>query len=224
MSNYDTVMEKQNYLVNLGKELNIKETIKKNKEKYLDIILSDIDENDYLDFEDQINLIESYESNYEKIKKFYSMKHKNKQNDSLFIRPDINDDRIILMAFAIYLLKLKIIDFNKEIELIKQSNEDLNEQYSCAIEELDEKDQEIDKACKNNYNLKMYFSMFFLTYNYLIYFSFEEIVYHFTLVTSLIYYTLYYMLFKYSLNMFVIILLIAGVGYIYERLLKYKND
>lgn len=67
MSSYDTIMEKQNYLVNLGKELNVKETIKKNKEKYLDIILSNIDENYYLDFEDQINLIESYESNYEKI-------------------------------------------------------------------------------------------------------------------------------------------------------------
>ena len=66
MCSYDTIMEKQNYLVNLGKELNVKETLKKNKEKYLDIILSNIDENDYLDFEDQINLIESYESNYEK--------------------------------------------------------------------------------------------------------------------------------------------------------------
>lgn len=150
------------------------------------------------------------------------MKHKNKKDDSLFIRPDPIDDRIILMTFAIYLLKLKIIDFNKEIELIKQSNEDLNEQYSCAIEELDEKDKELELVNTNFNNLKLYFSLFFTTYNYLIYFSFDEIIHHFTLLASLFYYTLYYIFFKYLINLCIIILLIAGVGYIYELNMVYR--
>ena len=44
MSSYEKEMKNQNHLIELGKQLNVKETLKKNQENYLEIALREIEE------------------------------------------------------------------------------------------------------------------------------------------------------------------------------------
>ena len=237
MSSYEKEMKNQNHLIELGKQLNVKETLKKNQENYLEIALREIENKKYLEIEEQINLIESYESNIERIRRSFNDDYKNealdvfypadsdKIDDNILLSVlDKQDEKLIVVMMCCILLKLKIADLIREIDLLKQTEEDINDQYNEVIEELDEKDKELKESIDDFNNFKINSGILFIVYNYLIYFSLDEIFSHFTFVFSTIYNLSFTFFSNYFINFVMLILIISGVGAIYERICKYKND
>jgi hypothetical protein len=264
MSSYQQEMENQNHLIELGKQLNVKETLKTNQENYLEIALKEIENKKYLEIEEQINLIESYESNIERIRRSFnyeimekvkknaavysqlylilqqakSSKHHamhiikgnfnedshNIDNNLLLSLIDKQDEKLFVLMMCCILFKLKTANLIKEIVLLNETEEDINDQYNEVIEELDEKDKELKLSIDNFNNFKFNSGILFIVYNYLIYFSLDDIISHFTFVFSTIYNLSFTFFSNYFINFVMLILIISGVGAIYEKMCKYKND
>lgn len=222
-SNYEETLANHQNLIELGKQLNVKETISKNQKQYLDKVLNIIDENNYLEIEENIDLIESYDSNIEKIKKYITDNYM--QSDIVYIE---DEEELLLNILSLFyfsniLLKNEIVFLSRELELANDTKESVDEQYEEVIEELDEKEKEL-KLVNDNFNrFKFNCAFLFMFYNYMIYFSTDEIKLHFEYVIGFILLCFSFILSNWS-NFIILIIGTAGVGNIYERMCKYKND
>jgi hypothetical protein len=141
-------------LINLGKEMNEKDTIKKNSNEYLEKAIKSIKIHS-----EHINLKNSYESILTEIQK----------NNYVF---SIKIEELIL---AIYLLKLRCKNYKSEIKILKETEENINESYENVIEELEEKEEELKVEKEQNQKIKIYGFIFFVLYNYMLLFSLYDI-------------------------------------------------
>jgi len=152
-------------LINLGKEMNEKDTIKKNSNEYLEKAIKSIKIHS-----EHINLKNSYESILTEIQK----------NNYVF---SVKNEELIL---AIYLLKLRCKNYKSEIKILKETEENINESYENVIEELEEKENELELEKDQNQKIKIYSFIFFVLYNYLLLFSLYDIYNQITSVINLI--------------------------------------
>jgi len=152
-------------LINLGKEMNEKDTIKKNSNEYLEKAIKSIKIHS-----EHINLKNSYESILTEIQK----------NNYVF---SVKNEELIL---AIYLLKLRCKNYKSEIKILKETEENINESYENVIEELEEKENELELEKDQNQKIKIYSFIFFVLYNYMLLFSLYDIYNQITSVINLI--------------------------------------
>jgi len=152
-------------LINLGKEMNEKDTIKKNSNEYLEKAIKSIKIHS-----EHINLKNSYESILTEIQK----------NNYVF---SVKNEELIL---AIYLLKLRCKYYKNELKLVKETEKNINESYENVIEELEEKENELELEKEQNQKTKIYGLIFFVLYNYLLLFSLYDIYNQITSVINLI--------------------------------------
>ena len=209
---YEDTLATHNNLIELGKQLNEKEKIKENKEKYLNEVLSDLSQFDTFNF-DKIVLSDSYKSIL------------NTMSTDINGFAVANKNNLIKYMFANYLLKCKIEIMTKEVELLKDTEENLNDQYENTIEELEEKEEELELVNLEFYNFKFYSVIFFLIYNYIIFFNYQEIYNHFSIVGSFVFNLVYIFVFEgYIFNLFGILFFLLGFKYASDLLIHYLNN
>lgn len=159
MKNYHKVNRTHHHLLELGKQIQEKETIKKNRKEYLDRSLKDISYLSLDNLNSKINLKNSYEAILKVLQennlKFYNYYHN--------------------LILIIYLLQLNVKDYDKEIELLKDSEKSLSDNYDSINEELEEKEKELEIVNKKLKDLRYIYISLFIIYNYFLIYSLSEI-------------------------------------------------
>ncbi len=146
---YESKMATQNALVQLGKILNQKEQTEQNK-KDLVFLLND--------------LYESYEINGENLEELYKIpvllmdKYFEKEiceNEHLAIVKSKEQKLIFYkILLYVYILKEKLETKDKEIEILNENNNELNETLETHINEIEDYEEEIKKLKKDIENEK----------------------------------------------------------------------
>jgi Fe2+ transport system protein B len=237
---YEEKMANQKELIDLGGHLRIEEIKNNNQKEYLEKVLSDIKDNNYFFVEEELDLKQSYKNIFQTIEKSNHEKFSSILLKGIVLLPK-NDyiDQLTTFMLVYYLLSIKSTKLTRELELANETKESIDEQYEDVIDELEEKEKEL-KLVNDNFNsFKLNSFFLFLFYNYLIYFSTEDIIEHLIYIVDITYYLfwfcIYYWTFFGSLIIGIIgvgniyerislIIGIIGVGDIYERIYKYKND
>lgn len=214
-------------LVNLGKELNKIDTIKNNNERVFKKVMDELKK----------YKIESLDntSSYDTIMNEQSNKLKDTEGLKVNSSPFILDQRtktimnlLTTALIAIYFLESQLSDSNKELELSKETEQELSEQYDESIEEVETLEKEIETINRKNKNNYLLISLGFILYNYFLLFSFNEMFDHISVVLytiSLMIYPIVYLFETCSLTTIVLIIqMIAVVIYVSYKKYKEKED
>ena len=168
-------------LVNLGKELNKIDTIKNNNEMIFKKVMEELKEY-------KIDSLDNT-SSYDTIMNEQSNKLKNTEGLKVNSSPFILDQRtktimnlLTTALIAIYFLESQLSDSNKELELSKETEQELSEQYDESIEEVETLEKEIETINRKNKNNYLLISLGFILYNYFLFFSFNEMFDHISVV------------------------------------------
>ena len=214
-------------LVNLGKELNKIDTIKNNNEMIFKKVMDEL----------KNYKIESLDntSSYDTIMNEQSNKLKDIEGLNVNSSPFILDQRTKIITnlltttlIAIYFLESRLSDSYKELELSKDTEQELSEQYDESIEEVEALEKEIENINRKNKNNYLLISLGFILYNYFLFFSLDEMFDHISVVIytlSLMIYPFRYLFETCSLTSIVLIIqMIAVVIYVSYKKYKEKED
>ena len=213
-------METHNALVNLGKELNKIDTIKSNKEEHLNTVMGkikefNIEEIDYTDSLDSLVLKHKQKLDFNKYENASLLNQKNIISDY-----EKNIEILVLTLIAVYILQDKLKETDKELELSKETEEELNEQYNDSIEEVEELEKKVTTLEYNNKKNIILMVTFFIIYNYFLVFSLGDFTNH---VSFCIIFT-YSILTFFSIYTYILIGSIFVNFMIYNKYYKEKND
>ena len=127
---------------------------------------------------------------------------------------------------GIYFLESQLSDSSKELELSKETEQELSEQYDESIEEVETLEKEIETINRKNKNNYFLISLGFILYNYFLFFTFNEMFDHISVVLytiSLMIYPFIYLFETCSLTSLVLIIQMIVVV-IYVSYKKYKEE
>lgn len=207
------IVRTHNNLIELGKERQRLDTIKKNRDEYLETLLSE-----FKDYSDKIDLVNSLDGIINNLENTYL----DSNNGFKFISNNVIFSKYIL---AIYLLEDKLLETEKEVTLLKDTEENLQEQYDDTIQELDQLEEVFELHKNTTYYSNCLFCFLFFVYNYILYFSFDDIYNHFSYVFETIFNLIYIFVFEgYIINMIMILSFLYTFKVVSDALIHYLSN
>tara|TARA_Y100000389_G_C17438568_1_gene507086 strand:- start:44 stop:703 length:660 start_codon:yes stop_codon:yes gene_type:complete len=207
------IIRTHNNLVELGKERQKLDTIKKNRDEYLETLLSE-----FKDYSDKIDLVNSLDGIINNLENTYL----DSNNGFKFISNNVIFSKYIL---AVYLLEDKLLETEKEVNLLKDTEEDLQEQYDDIIEELNHLEEVFELYKNTTYYSNSLFCFLFFVYNYILYFSFDDIYNHFLCFFETIFNLIYIFVFEgYIINMMMILSFLYSFKVMSDVVINYLSD
>ena len=205
------IVRTHNNLIELGKERQRLDTIKNNRNEYLETLLSE-----FKDYSDKIDLVNSLDAIIS------SLDTGKSDNGFKFIS---NQNILSKYILAVYLLEDKLLETEKEVQLLKDTEENLQEQYNDTIEELEQLEEVFEIYKNSTYYTNMLFCCLFFVYNYILYFSFDDIYNHFSYVFETIFNLIYIFVFEgYIINLMMILSFLYSFKVVSDALIHYLSN
>ena len=207
------IVRTHNNLIELGKERQRLDTIKKNRDEYLQTLLSE-----FKDYSDKIDLVNSLDGIINNLEKTYS----DSNSGFKFISNNVIFSKYIL---AVYLLEDKLQETEKEVQLLQDTEENLQKQYDDTIQELEQLEEVFELHKNTTYYSNCLFCFLFFVYNYILYFSFDDIYNHFSYVFETIFNLIYIFVFEgYIINMIMILSFLYTFKVVSDALIHYLSN